>query len=69
MGAKNVKLIIVPANGQISIGTAWAGKQIRVEEVNDNEIHIMSGARFLSLMSGKKINPQKQLTQRHSSPA
>ncbi len=40
MGAK---LITVPQNGQISIGTSWAGRQIRVEEVNDNEIHIVSG--------------------------
>ena len=43
MGAKNAKLITVPSNGQISIGTAWAGRQVRVEEVNNNEIHIMSG--------------------------
>lgn len=43
MGAKAVKLITVPANGQISIGSSWAGKQIRVEELSDNEIHISAG--------------------------
>lgn len=43
MGAKPMKLITVPANGQISIGTKWAGKQIRIAELNDNEIHISAG--------------------------
>ncbi len=43
MGAKAVKLIKVPANGQISIGSSWAGKQIRVEEVSDSEIRISAG--------------------------
>lgn len=43
MAAKAAKLITVPPNGQISIGTAWAGRQVRVEELNNNEIHISSG--------------------------
>jgi hypothetical protein len=43
VGAKAAKLITVPANGQISIGSSWAGRQVRVEEVNDGEIRISSG--------------------------
>ena len=43
MGAKSMKLITVPGNGQISIGKAWAGRQIRVIELSDNEIHISAG--------------------------
>ena len=43
MGAKSMKLIKVPLNGQISIGKSWAGRQIRVQEINDNEIHISAG--------------------------
>ena len=43
MGAKAAKLITVPANGQISIGSSWAGKQVRVEEINDSEIRISAG--------------------------
>jgi len=46
MGSKQIKLLMVPANGQISIGKAWAGRQILVEEVGNNEIHISSG-RFM----------------------
>jgi hypothetical protein len=38
------KLLTVPHNGQISIGTKWAGKQIRVQELSDNEIYISSGS-------------------------
>ncbi len=34
---------MVPFNGQISIGKAWAGRHILVEELNDNEIKISSG--------------------------
>jgi hypothetical protein len=37
------KLITVPTNGQISIGTKWAGKQVRIQELSENEIHISSG--------------------------
>jgi hypothetical protein len=44
MSAKPMKLITVPANGQISIGTKWAGKQIRIAELSDNEIHISAGS-------------------------
>lgn len=44
MGAKALKLITVPQNGQISIGKSWAGRQIQVEEVNENEIHISAGS-------------------------
>lgn len=43
MGAKSMKLITVPLNGQISIGKGWAGRQISVVEVNENEIHISAG--------------------------
>ncbi len=43
MGVKNVKLLKVPANGQISIGKSWAGKQILVEELDGHEIRISSG--------------------------
>ena len=41
MGAR--KLLIVPTNGQISIGKKWAGKEIVIEEINETEIHISSG--------------------------
>lgn len=44
MSTKPMKLITVPANGQISIGTKWAGKQIRIAELSDNEIHISAGS-------------------------
>ncbi len=40
---KQAKLLTVPANGQISIGKAWAGRQILVEEIGDDMIHISSG--------------------------
>jgi hypothetical protein len=43
MRAKQAKLLTVPANGQISIGKSWAGRQIKVEEIGDNEIRISSG--------------------------
>ncbi len=43
MSAKQAKLLIVPFNGQISIGKSWAGKQIRVEEIGQDEIRISSG--------------------------
>lgn len=43
MGAKQAKFLTVPPNGQISIGKSWAGKQILVEEIGNNEIRILSG--------------------------
>jgi len=43
MSSKAAKLVTVSSNGQISIGKAWAGRQIRVEEVSENEIHISAG--------------------------
>lgn len=43
MKTKAAKLLMVPANGQISIGKTWAGRQIIVEELNNNEIRISSG--------------------------
>ena len=43
MGAKAMKLVTVSPNGQISIGKAWAGRQICVEEVSSNEIRISAG--------------------------
>lgn len=38
------KILTVPANGQISIGKTWAGRQIQIEEVDDHQISIISGA-------------------------
>lgn len=43
MRAKQAKLLTVPANGQMSIGKAWAGRQILVEEIGPDKIHISSG--------------------------
>ena len=43
MSAHAAKLLRVPANGQISIGKKWAGREIRVEEVNDTELRIVAG--------------------------
>jgi hypothetical protein len=43
MGAKQTKLLTVASNGQISIGKAWAGRQIIIEEVAEGEIHIKAG--------------------------
>ena len=37
------KLVVVPPNGQISIGKTWAGKEIQIEEISDNQIMITSG--------------------------
>lgn len=44
MSVRTMKLITVPVNGQISIGKSWAGRQIRVVELSDSEIHISAGA-------------------------
>ena len=38
------KLVTVPPNGQISIGKTWAGKEVQIEQVSDNQILITSGA-------------------------
>lgn len=38
------KILTVPSNGQISIGKTWAGRQIQIEEVDDHQIVITSGA-------------------------
>ncbi len=38
------KILTVPPNGQISIGKTWAGRQIQIEEMDDNQILITSGA-------------------------
>jgi hypothetical protein len=43
MGAKQVKLLTVANNGQISIGKSWAGRQIIIEEVGEGELRIKSG--------------------------
>lgn len=40
---KHAKLLTVPANGQISIGKSWAGRQILVEEIGSDTIRISSG--------------------------
>ena len=37
------KLVTVPPNGQISIGKSWAGREVMVEVVDDNQIVITSG--------------------------
>ena len=44
MASNTAKLIRVPANGQISIGKEWAGRQIMVERLNDSELRIVSGS-------------------------
>ena len=38
------KLVVVPSNGQISIGKTWAGKEVQIEQVSDSQIVITSGA-------------------------
>ena len=38
------KILTVPENGQISIGKKWAGREIMVETVDDNQIVITSGS-------------------------
>ncbi|OGQ17367.1 MAG: hypothetical protein A3B70_06575 [Deltaproteobacteria bacterium RIFCSPHIGHO2_02_FULL_40_11] len=43
MSQKAVKLLKVPNNGQISIGKKWAGREVKLEVVSDNEIRIVSG--------------------------
>ncbi len=43
MGAKQTKLLTVASNGQISIGKAWAGRQIVIEEVAEGVLHIRAG--------------------------
>ena len=42
MASNTAKLLKVAANGQISIGKEWAGRQILVEKVNDGELRILS---------------------------
>jgi len=37
------KMLTVPPNGQISIGKKWAGREVLVEVVDDNQIVITSG--------------------------
>ena len=37
------KVLTVPPNGQISIGKKWAGREVLVEVVDDNQIVITSG--------------------------
>ena len=44
MAAKQAKLLTVASNGQISIGKAWAGRQIVIEEIGDGELHIKAGS-------------------------
>lgn len=44
MAAKQAKLLTVASNGQISIGKAWAGRQIIIEEIGDGELHIKAGS-------------------------
>jgi hypothetical protein len=39
-----MKLITVPNNGQISIGTKWAGRQIRIEELSETELRFSAGS-------------------------
>lgn len=39
---RQTKIVKVPANGQISIGSNWAGREIRLE-ITTNEILIQSG--------------------------
>ena len=37
------KVLTVPANGQISIGKQWAGREVMVERVHDNHMIITAG--------------------------
>ena len=37
------KVLTVPPNGQISIGKQWAGREVMVEVVDENQIVIRSG--------------------------
>ncbi len=43
MPPSSARLIRVAANGQISIGKKWAGREIRLEEVSDTELKIVAG--------------------------
>ncbi|MGQ0543209.1 MAG: hypothetical protein ACT4O9_15400, partial [Blastocatellia bacterium] len=43
MRTTHAKLLTVPANGQISIGKAWAGRHILVEEIGNDRIQISAG--------------------------
>ncbi len=43
MSAKQMKLLTVASNGQISIGKTWAGRQIVIEVISDGELHIKAG--------------------------
>ena len=38
-----LKYVRVPANGQISIGKAWSGRQIKIEQISPSELLISSG--------------------------
>jgi hypothetical protein len=37
------KIVTVPANGQISIGKEWAGRQIQIQQLNDSQYLISAG--------------------------
>ncbi len=43
MPSNNTRLLRVAANGQISIGKKWAGREIRIQEIGDSEMLISSG--------------------------
>ena len=43
MASNTAKHVRVAPNGQISIGKEWAGREIRIEKVNEGELRIVSG--------------------------
>jgi hypothetical protein len=57
MGAK--KIVTVPANGQISIGKEWAGREVQIEEIENGQILITAGS-FVpdSTFTSKKAKSQ-----------
>ena len=57
MSSKMAKLVTVPANGQISIGKTWAGRQILIEEMNTAEIRISAGSFVLDGGADTPVNP------------
>ena len=44
MPSNNARLLKVAANGQISIGKKWAGREIRIQEISESEMLISSGS-------------------------
>lgn len=43
MPSNNARILKVAANGQISIGKKWAGREIKIQEISESEMLISSG--------------------------